>query len=267
MKSLTPRSLLPTAKELRLCWGGRFDAATDAHEHCHAETELVLVTAGRCRIEVAGLSLEGGADTLFVLPAGAAQYQTTLEPTRTTFIGFRVLAGLFDESARTLTLAADEPARVWLEQLCDSQLARPALGAEVTRRLLEALLRRLDEIDAAFGRRGRMHPALAEAIARIEQDLACSWSLGKIATAAGLSESHLGALFAAHCGCGPLQYLQQRRLQRACWLLDNPYLRIHEVAAACGYDDVNYFVRLFRRRFGQPPGRWRAARLTPPRAS
>ena len=267
MKRPTPRSSLPAAKVLRLCWGGRFDAATDAHEHCHAETELVLVTAGRCRIEVAGLSLEGGADTLFVLPAGAAQYQTTLEPTRTTFIGFRVPAGLFDESARTMTLAADEPARVWLEQLCDSQFARPALGAEVTRCLLEALLRRLVDIDAAHGRRQQMHPALAEAIARIDQDLSRPWSLDEIATAAKVSESHLGALFAAHCGCGPLHYLQQRRLQRACWLLDNPYLRIHEVAAACGYEDVNYFVRLFRRRFGQPPGRWRASRLTPPRAS
>ncbi len=57
-----------------------------------------------------------------------------------------------------------------------------------------------------------------------------------------------------------MQYLQRLRLDRACWHLANPYLRVHEVAAASGYEDENYFARLFRKRFGLAPGRWRALR-------
>lgn len=267
MKSRQPFSSSSSRTELRLSWGGRFDAATDALEHAHAETELVMVTAGHCRIEVGGRSLDGGEGSLFVLPAGVAQYQTTLAPTKTTFIGFRCPPEIFNESARVLKVAPDDPVRSWLEQLCDWQLVRPSMGAEVTRRLLEVLLRRIAELDAASGTREQMHPAVAAAMTQLEDDLARPLQLAELASKVGVSISHLGALFAEQCGCSPMRYLQERRLERARWLLDNPYLRIHEVAQACGYEDVNYFVRLFRRRFGQPPGRWRRSRIIPPTGS
>lgn len=267
MTGLAPRSLAPASRELKLSWGGRFDAATDVGAHSHGETELVLVTAGRCRIAVAGRELEGGAGALFVLPARETQCQTTLGATRTTFIGFRSAPGVFDESARVLMLDPNDPARVWIEQLCDWQLARPPLGSELTRRLLEVLLRRIAELDAASGTREQMHPAVAAAMAQLADDLAQPLQLASLAKSVGVSVSHLGALFAEQCGCSPMRYQQERRLERARWLLDNPYLRIHEVAQACGYEDVNYFVRLFRRRFGQPPGRWRRDRVIPPKAS
>ncbi len=254
-------------RELALAWGGQFDGATDVTDHRHTETELVLVTAGRCCIKVNEQNLEGGAGTLFVLPAGVSQYQTTLEPTRTTFIGFCCPPGAFDESARILKLEADDPAWVWLEQLCDWQLVRPPLGQDVIRQLLEVLLRRIRELDVADGSRERMHPTVTAAIAHMERDLAKPLQLTELAKATGVSVSHLGALFVSECGCSPMRYQQQRRLDRARWLLDNPYLRIHEVAQACGYEDENYFVRLFRCRFGLPPGRWRRQRINSPEGS
>jgi AraC-like DNA-binding protein len=33
---------------------------------------------------------------------------------------------------------------------------------------------------------------------------------------------------------------------------------VQEVAAACGYRHVGYFVRQFHARHGMPPGAWRA---------
>lgn len=253
--------------ELRLCWGGRFDGPHDVSWHSHRELELVLVTAGTCEITAGDVVLAGGPRTLFVLPPGVAQYQRTLGPVRTTFVGLCAPAGLIDADARTLALGAGDPAAAWIEQLCDGPLVQPPLGREVTRALLAALLRRLAELEAAPDPRARRHPAVVQAMERIEADLARRWTLPELARAAGVSTSHLGGLFAADFGCGPLQYLQRRRFERAAWLLENPYLRVHEVAAACGYDDVNYFVRLFRRHHGHPPGRWRRRRVTPPRSS
>ncbi len=254
-------------RELRFCWGGRFNSSNNVGWHEHEETELVAVRKGRCRIEVGELGLEGERGSLFVLPAGVAQRQETHGLTGTTFLGIKVPVGLFDESARVLPLSESDPILHWIEQLCDWQEVRPKMSEDVNIRLLEIILRRISELDTVLGTRSQQHPAVAAAIRHLQQNLTQPLLLENIARQAGVSASHLGALFAADCGCSPMQYLQRSRLERACWLLDNPYLRIHEVATACGYEDVNYFVRLFNRRYGQPPGKWRKARVIPPKVS
>jgi len=251
----------PAPQELQLRWCNRFAAGRDVTWHSHAETELVAVTRGQCRIRLGEQVLEGVRGSLLVLPAGVAQYQETIGDTRTTYLGFEAPPGLFDESARVLKLDSDDPALEWMEQLCDSHLARPPLSPEVGRTILTALLRRIGDLDAATGSQARLHPAVRTARAYLEANLARVLTLADIAHAAGVSASHLSALFAAQFGAGPLHVLQRLRLERACWLLSNPYLRIHEVAAFCGYEDENYFTRLFHRRMGMTPGMWRRKRL------
>ncbi len=258
MKSASDDFAAGFATEARFRWAGRFDAVTPVDWHTHAETELVAVTAGHCRIQVAGRWLEGGRGALFVLPARVPQYQETHGRTRTTFVGLELRAGYFDESARVLMLDLADPVLPWLEQLCDCHLVRPPVSALVADRLLGTVLQRLAELERTAGVRDRLHPAVRAATAFMEANLTRPLAMAEVARAARVSGSHLGALFAAQCGCSPLHHLQQLRLKRACWLLGNPYLRIHEVATACGYEDVNYFVRLFSRRCGLPPGKWRA---------
>ena len=248
------------SKDLQLRWGDHFAAGKDVPWHTHAETELVAVTKGRCRIRVGEQILEGSRGAIFVLPATVPQYQETLVATRTTYIGFDIPPGLFDETARVLKFDLGDPALQWIEQLCDSRQTRPPLSNEVRRAVLGALVRRIGDLDAATGSQAALHPAVRAAQAHLEAHLREPLTLADVARAAGVSESHLIALFAAQCGVGPMRYLQRLRLARACWLLANPYLRIHEVAAACGYEDVNYFTRLFRRRLGKSPGRWRGSR-------
>lgn len=254
-------------QELKLCWGGRFSGTRDVDWHQHAETELVLVTAGHCQVIVDEHELDGPVGTLFVLPATRPQYQRTQGACETTFVGFCAPPSLFDESPRVMILPADDPLRQWLEQLCDWPQVHPPMSREIIRQLLEISLRRVGEIDETRGLRAKTHPAVRRATAHIERNLQTPLELGQLAERAGVSPSHLVALFAEHCGISPIACLQQRRLDRAVWLLDNPYLRIQEVATACGYEDLNYFVRLFKRRFGLPPGRWRKSRINSPKPS
>jgi AraC-like DNA-binding protein len=249
--------MIPSQASLELCWSDRFSSTQDVATHSHAETELVSVTRGKCRIGVGQQILEGARGSLFVLPAQVAQYQETLGLTQTTYVGFTLPARLFDESARVVHLPPDDPALAWMEQLCDGRRARPPFSKEASRALLSALLRRIADADEATGSLARFHPAVRAARAHLEAYLQQNLTLGNLAKTVGASPSHLSALFAAQCGVSPMQYLQRLRLDRACWLLANPYLRIHEVAEACGYEDVNYFTRLFRRRFRISPGRWR----------
>jgi AraC family transcriptional regulator of arabinose operon len=80
-----------------------------------------------------------------------------------------------------------------------------------------------------------------------------------LARAASLSPDHYGRLFRAINYCAPREWIQRARLQRASQLLRETTLSISEIAAETGYADVFQFSRLFKRRMGLPPGRWREA--------
>lgn len=122
------------------------------------------------------------------------------------------------------------------------------------------LLMVLTEVAAGLGQAsaasglGRLEPVLAALAHRP----AHPWDVDVLATMIGVTPQHLGRLFRRALGQPPLEYLVRLRLNRALQLLvDRPDLRIHEVGAAVGYPDPNYFIRLFRRREGRTPGQFR----------
>lgn len=80
-------------------------------------------------------------------------------------------------------------------------------------------------------------------------------SLGEWAICAGLSVRSLSRLFRAETALSFAQWRQQARLSRALEQLaeGEPVAR---VADALGYASVSAFVAMFRRSFGQPPGRY-----------
>ena len=91
----------------------------------------------------------------------------------------------------------------------------------------------------------------------MEEDLRVELTTNDLSRVSGLSTSHLAALFRRHLGCAPMAWLQKQRLELACRLLRNASLSVAEVATACGYQDANYFTRLFRQCHGCSPRVWR----------
>ena len=53
------------------------------------------------------------------------------------------------------------------------------------------------------------------------------------------------------------ELLQERRLHQAAWLLAHTNQRITDIALAVGYENVSYFHRIFRKRFGLSPKKYR----------
>ena len=253
----------PAWPTLKVEWAGRFASDKDVPEHSHPGCELVLVTEGTCQhgLRLDGTTgmtwLEASAGTLFILPAQVPQVQTTHGFARTTYASFLVPNWFFDERARTLLLPLQDPAARWLEDLCDFFLQPERAPEAVLGSLLLALLERLNFLEHRQAARAEVHPALDRALAVLNAELAEPLDLPELAQRAHVSPSHLTALFRLRFGCGALKYRQELRLQRSARLLQNPYLRVHEAAEACGFEDANYFTRLFTRRFGRAPGQWR----------
>ncbi|WP_440116265.1 AraC family transcriptional regulator [Paenibacillus sp. QZ-Y1] len=79
--------------------------------------------------------------------------------------------------------------------------------------------------------------------------------LKHVAEAVGYSVQHLNRLFHQTYGVTGHQYMQRLRLQKASeWLDKHPAASVREAAGTVGME-VNYFIRMYKREFGETPGK------------
>ena len=82
-------------------------------------------------------------------------------------------------------------------------------------------------------------------------------SLDHLADIACTTKSHLGRLFREKLGTTPLQYTIRTRIKCAQRLLMTTHYSIAYIASQVGYDDVSYFIRVFKRTIGFTPQDYR----------
>jgi AraC-like DNA-binding protein len=78
------------------------------------------------------------------------------------------------------------------------------------------------------------------------------FSAQKLAAAARLSERYVNELL-YEAGASFTSRLNELRLRKAAELLTMTSRRISDIAFECGFNDLSYFNRSFRRRFGLTP--------------
>ena len=98
---------------------------------------------------------------------------------------------------------------------------------------------------------------IAKAVSYVEKKFTEKISLQYLANLANLSISHFCKVFNKAYGVSPGQYIINLRLQKACSLLKNK-CTVAEAAYQCGFNDSNYFTRLFKKNTGKPPRAFKA---------
>ena len=225
--------------------------------HTHTATELVFTQSGEIQIDVGGKTLPGKAGVLYILPPNVPHNQRSSGKWGTQCILFFHAAHLFDPAPRTLDISSDPQTVRWIEELCALHESQTPAPDAVSNGFLYALLSRVESLEAQRNAAGALHPRLAQAVQFIHEHLTEDIDADTLSSFACASYSHLSSLFRDAFGCGPLKYQQNLRLASAQKLLRNPYVSLDEVAAQLGYEDTNYFVRVFRKTVGVPPGKWR----------
>ena len=71
------------------------------------------------------------------------------------------------------------------------------------------------------------------------------------------SADYLSKLFKKEKGMALSDYIMSLRLQNACRLLIHSNYTIYQIAEQSGYEDVQYFVRLFKKKTGVTPTQYR----------
>lgn len=82
--------------------------------------------------------------------------------------------------------------------------------------------------------------------------------------AAGRSREHVCRTCKALTGLTPSEYVNRIRLDYAARLLRNDEASIETIAVECGFENLSYFYRLFRRRFAESPRGYRLSHRRSP---
>lgn len=92
---------------------------------------------------------------------------------------------------------------------------------------------------------------------RIQDNPGKWWAVSEMAEYCNISENYLRTLFHKHTGVAPKEYIDNLKMNRAVEMLNNPEIKIYEIAERLGYRDNYHFIRRFTKLLGQSPGRYR----------
>lgn len=90
----------------------------------------------------------------------------------------------------------------------------------------------------------------------INENLHQNLQVVELSGLAQISPYHFLRQFKQTVGMTPHQYILQRRLERAKYLLQYSELSISTIAARTGFSDQSHLTRCFKRRFGVTPGQF-----------
>lgn len=88
----------------------------------------------------------------------------------------------------------------------------------------------------------------------------CQLSAAAISEELKVHPAYLSRLFKAQTEQNLTDYISEKRLALACRLLDGDTHTVKDVAALCGYDNYNYFFKVFKKYYGITPREYRTQR-------
>ncbi len=101
------------------------------------------------------------------------------------------------------------------------------------------------------------HPQLRKIFTFIEDNFSQSISLNEVAIAFNYTPSYLTSLVRRLTGQSLYQWIVQRRMFQARFLLRSSDRTVCQIAEAVGYLDTGHFIKHFRQLHQKPPKTWR----------
>lgn len=118
---------------------------------------------------------------------------------------------------------------------------------------LSCLYRLLWQIDEAYSRPPSGYKKLQPALAEIAANYAQNRPINDYAALCGMSEVNFRRLFHKYTGRSPIQYRNDIRLENARIMLQSGQYNVSEAAEACGFSNLSFFIRLYKKKFGYTP--------------
>ncbi len=134
---------------------------------------------------------------------------------------------------------------------------RSAPDGESALEILQDQVRRLLNYLTRNHRQGQSQDVLQEVRRFIDENYSSDITLAGVAREAGLSKSYLSRRFKRRFQVSFSTYLNQLRIDEARRLLRSTDMSVREIAAEVGFNDSNYFSRVFKKEEGLTPTEYR----------
>lgn len=98
------------------------------------------------------------------------------------------------------------------------------------------------------------HPQILPGVLLLEKTYLQNLPISRFAEESNISLSSFRSLFSKQFGVSPVQYRNNLRIERAKQQLSEGIYSVSEVAYACGFENIGYFCRYYKRVVGEAPG-------------
>ncbi|MBR3469202.1 MAG: helix-turn-helix transcriptional regulator [Lachnospiraceae bacterium] len=150
------------------------------------------------------------------------------------------------ERLKHLRLYADRPIQEYELRL----LGELMISAQEIYNVVSAKVRYNERTDAA---RLGVQKGIDYVMAHYDESV----TLEALVECSGYSESHFCHRFKSATGYTPFAYLNRVRVIKAAELLVTTNEKITSIASKCGFDNISYFNRVFRKQMNMSPGQYR----------
>jgi len=168
----------------------------------------------------------------------------------------------FEAALQSVVIAAHR----WLDRVLaatgrePAQEERPCMPAgKLAAAPAELLFRHLHAVMELYHGKlaGGQTSHVRKALAYIEEMLGEDVGLQQIARRVHLHPNHLSDLFKKETGMRFVDYVTRKKMERAADILLSSPVKISEVAAMVGFEDVKYFGQMFKKYAGKTPSEFR----------
>ena len=227
---------------------------TDFAVHSHDCYEIILNVEGTGTAVIGNVEYPFTPGTIHIIPPNTPHSKRCPEGFRDIYLHTNALLRA-DPPTNAPVLLSDDSSHT-AESLMSILLSRYLGNSRtdaVTETLFDALLQLIEELR----RKTQSDPVVDALIHTITTSYNNpEFQVTEALLATGYSKDHIRRRFQQVTGMSPNAYLRNVRVRYAKRLLkqrDTLHLPIHEIALMCGYYDVAYFCRVFRRETNLTP--------------
>ncbi len=229
--------------------------------HYHNSYEIYYLNEGSCKYFIDKKTYHISAGDIILIPKGVIHktnyetknYRRTLINCSGSYIPFSVKTKIRELTCFSTTPSQRKKVEDCLSVIEKEYLSPDDFSMDIIRNKLAEILLLIARSSATSTGAGDV-PVVDRALEYIHTHYMTSMSLSDAATFCYVSKEHLSRIFKKETGFGFNEYLTVYRLKKAEGLLRNtPQTKIAEVAYLCGFNDSNYFSKVYKKMYKVSP--------------
>ena len=240
-----------------------YNSGEEISAHWHEHLEILYFRSGSCKVGVSGETIKAEADDTVVINSNELHFLEKSENSQyfCIIINPKFFSDvIFDDVIIKRIINKDAIIKKCFDDIFLEHTLRhdgyDMVIKSIAYRLMAHLVRnhrtqKPSELTAST--RNTKTQRITEILSYIDTHYSEKLTTAELAKKAYLNEQYFCQIFKKATGQSLVMYLNRYRIEKATVLLKNTELSITEIAMNVGFDNANYFSRIFRKHIGMNP--------------